>query len=117
MKLFIAMRWERSFRDGGEYSRVSARKIGLPPRGCTMGKSALRKRRVVFAASSKAASRFGSIAEQGPRASRPRVEIGGDPWARKGPRQQTSAALRGDDLGCGQRLAHVALGVLGNMNE
>src|SRR3984893_19060561 len=87
MKLFIAMRWERSFRDGGEYSRVSARKIGLPPRGFTMGKSALRKRRVVFAASSKAASRFGSIAEQGPRPSRLRTETD-NPRARKSRRNK-----------------------------
>src|SRR3984957_20184091 len=64
IKLLSAIRCESKRRDSGEYSRVSARKIGLPPSGLNMGKSALRKRIVVStASSSNAASELRSIAE------------------------------------------------------
>jgi hypothetical protein len=41
-KLFIAIRKDSALRVFGEYSRVIARKIGLPPSGSTMGNNALR---------------------------------------------------------------------------
>src|ERR1700736_5849972 len=48
----MAMRRDNVFRASGTYSLVSARKKGLPPSGSTMGKSALRTRNRLFAASS-----------------------------------------------------------------
>src|SRR5580704_8238582 len=51
-KLFMAIRHDNAFRASGAYSPVSARKKGLPPSGSTMGKSALRTRSKLFAASS-----------------------------------------------------------------
>src|ERR1700732_1118071 len=48
----MAIRHDNSFRASGAYSLVSARKKGLPPSGSTMGKSALRTRNRLFAASS-----------------------------------------------------------------
>jgi hypothetical protein len=50
-KLFIAIRKDSALRVLGEYSLVIARKIGLPPSGSTMGNSALRIRKIFFAAS------------------------------------------------------------------
>jgi hypothetical protein len=44
------MRCASSIRDSREYSRVSERKMGLPPIGLTIGKRALRKRKIVLAA-------------------------------------------------------------------
>src|SRR6266851_9731492 len=51
-KLFMAIRHDNAFRASGAYSPVNARKKGLPPSGSTMGKSALRTRSKLFAASS-----------------------------------------------------------------
>src|ERR1700676_135161 len=51
-KLFMAMRHDNSFRASGAYCLVSARKKGLPPSGSTIGKSALKTRNRLFAASS-----------------------------------------------------------------
>src|SRR6266404_5987299 len=48
----MAIRHDNAFRASGAYSPVSARKKGLPPSGSTMGKSALRTRSKLFAASS-----------------------------------------------------------------
>src|SRR5271170_2848939 len=51
-RLFVAIRHDNALRAPGVYSRVIARKTGLPPSGSTMGKSALRKMKRVLAASS-----------------------------------------------------------------
>src|SRR2546427_12680375 len=50
-KLFIAIRQDSALRMLGEYSLVIARKMGLPPSGSTIGNSALRIRKRLFAAS------------------------------------------------------------------
>jgi hypothetical protein len=52
-KLFIAIRKDSALRVLGEYSLVIVRKIGLPPRGSTIGNKALRIRNRLFAASTK----------------------------------------------------------------
>ena len=52
-KLFTAIRKDSALRVVGEYSLVIARKIGLPPSGSTIGNSALRIRKRLFAASTK----------------------------------------------------------------
>jgi hypothetical protein len=52
-KLFIATWRARILRAEAGYSRVKARKTGLPPRGFTMGNRALRISKVLLANSSK----------------------------------------------------------------
>jgi hypothetical protein len=53
-KLFIAIRKDSALRVLGEYPLVITRKIGLPPNGSTIGKSALRIRNRVLPASTTA---------------------------------------------------------------
>src|ERR1700682_71596 len=53
MKLFMDTWRARILRAEGGYSRVKARKIGLPPSGFTMGNRAVRVSRMVLATSSK----------------------------------------------------------------
>ncbi len=48
----MAIRHDSAFRASDAYSPVNARKKGLPPSGSTMGKSAVRTRNKLFAASS-----------------------------------------------------------------
>jgi hypothetical protein len=50
-KLFIAIRKDSALRVLREYSLVITRKIGLPPKGSTIGNSALRIRNRLLAAS------------------------------------------------------------------
>jgi hypothetical protein len=52
-KLFIATVRARILRAEAGYSRVKARKTGLPPRGFTTGNRALRISRVLLATSNK----------------------------------------------------------------
>jgi len=64
MKLFMATWRARILRTEAGYSRVKARKTGLPPRGFTMGKRALRISRILLATSNKETPPGGeSIAE------------------------------------------------------
>src|ERR1700694_2248113 len=58
-KLFIATWRARILRAEEGYSRVSARKMGLPPRGFTMGNKALRISRILLATPSKGLLRRG----------------------------------------------------------
>src|SRR5438477_10429424 len=59
IKLFRATWYAKTRRAGRGYSRVKARKTGLPPRGFTMGNRALRISRVLLATSSKGLLRRG----------------------------------------------------------
>jgi hypothetical protein len=56
MKLFIVTWRARILRAEAGYSRVRARKTGLPPRGFTMGKRAVRMSRMLLATSSNGES-------------------------------------------------------------
>jgi len=51
MKLFIVTWRARILRAEAGYSRVRARKTGLPPRGFTMGKRAVRMSRILLTTS------------------------------------------------------------------
>src|SRR5258708_35747094 len=62
-KLFIATWRARILRVEAGYSRVKARKTGLPPTGLTMGNSALTISTILLAASSKVSSGEERIAE------------------------------------------------------
>src|SRR6266481_2243586 len=64
-KLFIATVRARILRAEAGYSRVKARKTGLPPRGLTMGNRALRMRSVLLATSSKGGLRRAEYSRDG----------------------------------------------------
>jgi hypothetical protein len=59
MKLFMATWRARILRAEAGYSRVKARKTGLPPSGFTIGNRALRISRVLLATSSNGLLRRG----------------------------------------------------------
>src|SRR5712692_3232450 len=65
MKLFMATWRARILRTEAGYSRVKARKTGLPPRGLTMGNRALRMRSVLLATSSKGGLRRAEYSRDG----------------------------------------------------
>src|SRR5579872_3930952 len=106
------MRCDSRRRDAGEYSCVNVRKMGLPPNGLTMGKSALRKRIVVStASSSNAASGLGSIAEfYRMTIKRAVIDCGGFVVL-------VAFGFGEKNFRGGDRLADVALGVVGDVNK
>src|SRR5712664_1381549 len=85
MKLLKATWRARILRAEAGYSRVRARKTGLPPRGFTMGKSAVRISRMLLATSSNGeSSGTESIAEAEARVGRVvggyKQKLGGGFW-------------------------------------
>jgi hypothetical protein len=55
-RLFIAIHHESALRVEVEYCFVNDRKMGLPPNGFTIGKSALTIRKIFFPASTTTSS-------------------------------------------------------------